>query len=238
MNNDFIEILQKKALENKIYLNEEQLENILKYKDMIFSWNEKVNLTRITGKKDFVEKHVIDSMMISKLIKINRSSKIIDIGTGPGIPGIFIKIARPDIKLILLEAVRKKAEFLCEVVKGLNFKDVEIVNERAETAARKEKYRERQDMAVARAVSSLKVLLEICLPFIKKDGIFIAMKGEKAEEEIEDAKNSLNIMGGEVKDIVEYKIGDMKHKLIVIKKIKNTPEKYPRRPGMPEKNPL
>ncbi|MCR4430280.1 MAG: 16S rRNA (guanine(527)-N(7))-methyltransferase RsmG [Tepidanaerobacteraceae bacterium] len=235
--NDF-EILKSQILKSGMDIGEGGLESILKYMDLILAWNKKINLTGITKKKDFIEKHVIDSLMVTKLIKIENCSSMIDIGTGAGIPGILIKIARPDLKMILVEAIRKKADFLNEAVSQLGIKNIEIVNERSETAAKKEKYREKSDIAVARAVSSLKVLAELCLPFVKKDGIFIAMKGEKAKEEINEARNSLSIMGGEISDIIEYKIANLSHRLIIIKKIASTPEKYPRRPGMPEKNPL
>lgn len=235
--NDFA-FLKSQIMKNGLDIREDKLKSILKYMDLILTWNKKMNLTGITGKKDFIEKHVIDSLMVTKLIKIENCSSMIDIGTGAGIPGILIKIARPDLKMILIEAIRKKADFLHEAVSELGIKNIEIVNERSETAAKKEKYREKSDMAVARAVSSLKVLAELCLPFVKKDGIFIAMKGEKAQEEINEARNSLSIMGGEISDIIEYKVGNLGHRLIIIRKIASTPEKYPRRPGIPEKNPL
>lgn len=238
MDNEFIMLLKNKAEESGINLDEQQVKNIEEYKNLILKWNKKVNLTRITETKEFVEKHVIDSLMITKHVEIKEGESIIDVGTGPGIPGFFLKMARPDIKLTLLETIRKKTDFLFEVVRKLNLKDIEILNDRAENAAKKDPYREGYDMAVARAVSTLNILSELCLPFVKTDGIFVAMKGEKIEEEIRLAENSLDIMGGKIQDIIEYTVGEVKRKLIIIKKEKKTPEKYPRRPGIPEKKPL
>ncbi|MDI3480852.1 MAG: rRNA (guanine527-N7)-methyltransferase [Tepidanaerobacteraceae bacterium] len=238
MNSEFKDYLNEQLQKNGLYIDDHQLNKIIKYRELILSWNKKMNLTRITEEKDFIEKHVIDSLMIIKHINIMNESKIVDIGTGAGIPGIIIKIARPDVKMILLEAIRKKANFLYEAVSRLELKSVEIVNERAETAAKNLKYRQTQDVAIARAVSSLRVLAEICLPFVKKGGMFIAMKGEKTETEIEEAQNSIKTMGGKISEVIEYAAGDAKHKLVIIGKIDNTPEKYPRRPGIPEKNPL
>jgi len=238
MDNEFARLLKARARESGICLNEEQIKDMERFKDLLFLWNEKVNLTRITRTTDFVEKHVMDSLMLIKHIEISEGSRVIDVGTGPGIPGFFLKMARPDIKITLLEAIRKKADFLYEVIRNFDFQDVEAVNERAENAARKESYREKFDMAVARAVASLNILSELCMPFIKTGGIFVAMKGEKAEQEIKDAKSSLNILGGKIQEIIEYKTGQATHKLIIIRKMVHTPEKYPRRPGMPEKNPL
>ncbi|HHW01359.1 MAG TPA: 16S rRNA (guanine(527)-N(7))-methyltransferase RsmG [Thermoanaerobacterales bacterium] len=238
MDNEFFTKLRKKAEEYDIELEEKQLRSIEDYRNILLDWNKKVNLTRITEIDDFIEKHVIDSMMVTKLVEIKKGASIIDVGTGPGIPGFFLKIARPDIRLILLETVRKKTDFLMEVVEKLEINDIEVLNERAENAAKKKPYRETYDIAVARAVSSMNVLSEFCLPFVKTGGIFVAMKGEKIEEEVKEAKNSLDILGGKIRDIKEYKIGQAKRKLVIIEKINNTPEKYPRRPGMPEKNPL
>lgn len=238
MDNEFFTKLRKKAEEYDIELEDKQLRSIEDYRNILLDWNKKVNLTRITEIDDFIEKHVIDSMMVTKLIEIKKNASIIDVGTGPGIPGFFLKIARPDIRLTLLETVRKKTDFLMEVVEKLEINDIEVLNERAENAAKKKLYRETYDIAVARAVSSLNVLSEFCLPFVKTGGIFVAMKGEKIEEEVKEAKNSLDILGGKIRDIKEYKIGQAKRKLVLIEKINNTPEKYPRRPGMPEKNPL
>jgi 16S rRNA (guanine527-N7)-methyltransferase len=238
MDNEFIMLLKNKAEESGINLNEQQIKNIDEYKNLILKWNKKVNLTRITETNEFVEKHVIDSLMITKHVEIKEGATIIDVGTGPGIPGFFLKMARTDIKLTLLETIRKKTDFLFEVVRKLNLKDIEILNDRAENAAKKYPYRENYDMAVARAVSSLNVLSELCLPFVKTGGIFVAMKGEKIEEEVRLAENSLDVMGGKIQDVKEYAVGEVNHKLIIIKKENKTPEKYPRRPGIPEKKPL
>jgi 16S rRNA (guanine527-N7)-methyltransferase len=238
MDNEFIMLLKNKAEESGINLNEQQIKNIDEYKNLILKWNKKVNLTRITETNEFVEKHVIDSLMITKHVEIKEGATIIDVGTGPGIPGFFLKMARTDIKLTLLETIRKKTDFLFEVVRKLNLKDIEILNDRAENAAKKDPYREGFDIAVARAVSTLNVLSELCLPFVKTGGIFVAMKGEKIEEEVRLAENSLDVMGGKIQDVKEYTVGEVKHKLIIIKKEKKTPEKYPRRPGIPEKKPL
>lgn len=238
MDNEFARLLGARARESGICLNEEQIKDMERFKDMLFLWNKKVNLTRITQTADFVEKHVMDSLMLIKHIDISEGSRVIDVGTGPGIPGFFLKMARPDIKITLLEATRKKADFLYEVVRDFDFQGVEVLNERAESAARKEPYREKFDIAVARAVASLNILSELCMPFIKTGGIFVAMKGEKSDQEIKEARSSIDILGGKLQEIVEYETGQAAHKLVIIRKMAPTPEKYPRRPGMPEKKPL
>lgn len=239
MDDGFVNLLKKSAETNHLNVDDDKIRQVEIYKNLLFEWNRKVNLTRIVEPEDFIEKHVIDSWMVTKYIKFNENTSLIDVGTGPGIPGILLKIAKPCIKLTLLETLGKKVDFLKAVAEELSLKEVDIVKDRAESAAKKIELRERYDIAIARAVSSLNVLSELCLPFVKKGGIFVAMKGREIEEEIRRAGKAIKIMGGQMGSIIDYAIsGTINRKLVFIKKVNNTPDKYPRRPGIPEKKPF
>ena len=239
MRNNFIEVLKKEALNHDLNLNDNELQTLDTFRRELIYWNNKVNLTRIVDDEDFAIKHVIDSLMIFKKADIQKGASLIDIGTGAGIPGIILKIVRPDLKVDLLESQRKKADFLEYVVDKLSLGDVQIINDRAEAAARKSTFREKYDISIARAVSALNVLCEYCLPFVKVGGLFLSMKGEAPTEEISQAKDAIKILGGKLHKSISYTLGrDMSRTLIIISKEKACPKKYPRRPGIPNKNPL
>jgi len=201
------------------------------YLQELLEWNKKFNLTAITDPEEVRRKHFEDSLTLLQTIQLTDQS-LIDIGAGAGFPGIPLKIACPEIKLTLLEATRKKADFLKHIVSVLNLNNTEVIWGRAEEIA-KEK-RESFDIAVSRAVAKLNTLCEYCLPFIKVGGIFIAYKEENVEEEVEDAKVAISTLGGSVREIKKLP----QRSLVIIDKVKPTPPQFPRRPGMAKKRPL
>jgi len=237
--NDLKEIIADQIKKLDLEIDEKKIVLIEEYWQILNEWNKKINLTRIIEKRDFAIKHLEDSLYILKNIDIPNGAECIDIGTGPGIPGILIKIVRPYIKMSLLESQRKKTDFLNYTIEKLKLMDIKVINDRAETAAHDIALREKYDIVTARAVSALNVLAEICLPFVKTGGSFIAMKGPNIKDEIKGAKNALKIMGGEIRSISKYILEDgSTRNIIIIYKNKKAPEKYPRKPGIPAKNPL
>jgi 16S rRNA (guanine527-N7)-methyltransferase len=206
------------------------------YINELLEWNKKFNLTSITDPEEIRVKHFEDSLALLQAVKLSNQS-LIDVGSGAGFPGIPLKIACPTIKLTLLEATRKKIDFLKHLVAVLELNNVEIICKRAEDFARQK--REEFDLAVSRAVADLNLLSEYCLPFVKVDGLFIAYKGERIEEEASRAENTIKLLGGELKEIKKIRLSDgVSHSLVIIEKVSLTPPKFPRRPGMAKKNPL
>lgn len=212
-----------------ISLLDEQVNEFAKYQDLLLEWNEKINLTAITEEKDIIIKHFIDSMTISKYFKKN--DKIIDVGTGAGFPGVPLKIVDKTLKITLLDSLNKRINYLNDVIEKLRFENVETIHGRAEELSRNSKYREQYDVATARAVANLKTLSEYCLPFVKVGGYFVCMKGSDIEDELSNAKSHIEALGGKIEKIENFVLPDtdMKRNIIVIKKIKNTDKKYPRK---------
>jgi len=201
----------------------------------LIEWNKKFNLTAITGPDEIRKRHFEDSLaLLSHFSRFTSHCSLIDIGTGAGFPGLPLKIACPEIKLTLVEATKKKIEFLKHIVNVLGLEGVEIIWGRAEDIVKDK--REQFDLAVARAVAELRVLVELCLPFVKVGGLFIAYKGAKAKEEIKAATNAIKILGGE--EPIRRGGSGSEVSLIIIKKVTKTPPKYPRRPGVAKKRPL
>lgn len=219
-----------------IKLSNEQLNQFYDYMQLLLEWNEKMNLTAITNPDDVIKKHFIDSITIKKYI--NEEKNLIDVGTGAGFPGIPLKIVDKTIKITLLDSLNKRINFLNEVIEKLELKDVKTIHSRAEEYAKKEN-RESYDVAVSRAVADLPILLEYLMPYVKLNGICICMKGPKAEEELERSKKAIEILGGKIEKVEKITIDEtMERNIIIIRKIKNTPSKYPRKAGMPTKNPI
>jgi 16S rRNA (guanine527-N7)-methyltransferase len=200
-----------------------------KYQELLLEWNEKINLTAITEEDDIITKHFIDSLTCLKYIK--GDEKIIDVGTGAGFPGIPVKIVSHETKVTLLDSLNKRINYLNDVIEKLGLENVETIHARAEELGQNEKYRESFDIATARAVANLKVLVEYCLPFVKVGGIFICMKGSEYKEEIEEAKAHIGNLGGKITNIEEIILPDtdIKHTIIIIEKTKSTPKNFPRR---------
>lgn len=217
-----------------INVNEKQLLLFNNYFIDLIEKNKVMNLTAITDKEQVYTKHFIDSVLPVKFIKEN--SKILDIGTGAGFPGIPLKIIEESLNIVLLDSLNKRVEFLKEEISKLNLNNIQAVHYRAEDYANVS--RETFDYVVSRAVARLNTLLEYCLPFVKVGGTFIAYKSVNSEEEITEAKNALSILGGKIEKIEEYDLEGNKRVLIFIKKVKETPKKYPRGQNKPKNSPL
>lgn len=235
---EFFEKLKEQAGKLNIELTNKQLEQFYLYMELLLEWNEKINLTAITDVDDIIKKHYIDSLTINKYIEEN--IKIIDVGTGAGFPGIPIKIVKENNEIVLLDALNKRLKFLEEVINKNNLMNIKTIHYRAEEAGRDKKYREKFDIATSRAVAPLNVLLEYMLPLAKVGGKCICMKGSNAKEEIEQSKNAIQILGGEIEKVEEFNLPDtdMARTIIIVRKVSNTPSKYPRKAGTPSKEPI
>lgn len=235
---EFYKKMKESLKELNIELSEKQLKQFYDYMNILIEWNKIMNLTNITEPSEVVQKHFVDSLTALKTIK--EDDCIIDVGTGAGFPGIPIKIAFPETRVTLLDSLNKRIKFLEEVINKLELKNIETIHGRAEELAHNKEHREKYDKAIARAVAPLNVLSEYLLPFVKKGGYAICMKGIKGKEEAENGENAIKILGGEIINIREFNLPntDMERTIIEIKKIKNTEKKYPRKAGTPTKMPL
>lgn len=215
-----------------------QTARLMKYKELLLEWNTKINLTAIEEDRDIIIKHFIDSLSILPYLR-NTSERLVDVGTGAGFPGIPVKIAYESTKVLLLDSLDKRVTFLKTVIGELGLEGIDALHARAEEAGADPLYRESYDVSVARAVANLPVLLEYCLPLVKTGGIFIAMKGSSTEE-LGASKKALEILGGEIEEVRELTLpfSDITRNIVVVKKLRQTPTKYPRKPGKPAKEPL
>lgn len=239
MNYD-LKILEESCREYGIHLNEEQKRQFIRYYELLVEWNKVMNLTGITDFEEVLLKHFADSLSIVKGMDMEKIATCIDVGTGAGFPGIPLKIAFPHMKITLLDSLNKRLNFLNEVIKELGLEGIEILHGRAEDGAKKEEYREQYDLSVSRAVSRLACLCEYCMPYVKEGGYFISYKSGKASEEIAEAGKAIQVLGGRLEKEVDFKLyeTDMERALVVIKKVKSTPKKYPRKAGTPAKEPI
>ena len=237
---NFVDELKIAATEYGLNLTEDQISAFNKYYELLYEWNKKINLTAITEPKDVAIKHMVDSLSCFKADLFKENISLIDVGTGAGFPGLPLKIFYPSLKLTLLDSLNKRVKFLQLVVDELGLKDVEVIHARSEEAARNKKYREKFDLATARAVARLPIICEYCLPFVKDGGTFVALKGRQYEEEATQAQKAIKVLGGEISDIMPVKLPEIddKRAVIYIKKIKSTPKTYPRKAGTPERNPI
>lgn len=235
---EFSNLMNKYGKEIEIEFTEEQLNKFYKYMNMLIEWNEKINLTAIIEPKEIILKHFIDSLTILKYTQNKKN--FIDIGTGAGFPGIPIKIMRKDLEITLLDSLNKRINFLNEVIKELSLEKITAIHSRIEDYGRNKEYREKYDIVTARAVANLSTLSEYMLPMTKIGGQSICMKGPDIEEEIEYGKKAVKILGGEIKKVEKLELPETKDKrtIIQITKIKNTPNKYPRKAGKPSKEPI
>lgn len=208
------------------------------YMKLLLEWNEKINLTAITEEDDIILKHFIDSLTISKYIEDGKS--MVDVGTGAGFPGIPIKIARNNIKVTLVDSLNKRILFLNDIIEKLGLQQVDTLHYRAEEFGQNKKYRESFDIATSRAVANLSTLVEYLLPLVKVGGICICMKGSEIQDELKNAKKAIQVLGGKIESVEEFTLpeSDIKRNIVIIKKIASTPNRYPRKPGTPAKEPL
>lgn len=229
-------ILKEGAERLGISLSENQLDKFTAYSSLLKEWNKKMNLTAITDDEGIAVKHFLDSMTAICTGRVG--GRVIDVGTGAGFPGMVLKIAKPDISLTLLDSLNKRLTFLKAVSEELGIEDAELVHARAEDGGQNSAYREKFDTAVSRAVANMTTLSEWCLPFVKIGGYFLALKGPAAEEELNEAKRTISILGGQLEDVFEAEIpfSDLKHRIIIIKKVRQTPMRFPRKPGIAAKN--
>jgi len=238
MNN--LELLMDGLKQLNIEIDQEKLNKLITFKEIMLQWNEKINLTSITDEREIFIKHYLDSATCLCTQIIKNGDKIIDVGTGAGFPGIVIKILKEDTNLTLLDSLKKRTAYLEEVADALSLKNVEIIHGRAEEYGQKKEYREMFDVALSRAVAPLNVVLEYCLPFVKEKGYFLCQKGPSYKEEMKEAEKAIEILGGKLEKVEEFLLpySDIKHYIIVIEKAKSTPTKYPRKPGKPSANPI
>lgn len=223
-----------------ISINEKQAEQFFAYYRFLNEKNKVMNLTAITEYPEVVLKHFADSLSIVKLFDMKGCQSVIDVGTGAGFPGVPLKIVYPELKLVLLDSLNKRIHFLEELIDLLRLENITAVHARAEDAAKDEAYREKFDLCVSRAVANLSSLSEYCLPFVKRGGAFVPYKSTNIDMEIKNSERAISLLGGEIKEKKEFRLpdSDIERTLILIKKIKTTPGKYPRKAGLPSKEPL
>ena len=218
-----------------LVLNEELYKKLDTYAQFLIEYNEKVNLTAILDPMEILRKHFIDSIIISKYVDIPKNSSIIDVGTGAGFPSVPLKLMRDDLKLTLLDSLNKRIEFLNQLCDRLNI-EAEFIHSRAEDVAKEDEYREKFDFSCARAVANLSLLSEYCIPFVKVGGQFISMKGPS--EDLSEGENAVHILGGEIEKLSEYELFGEKRRIVHVKKISQTPPKYPRNSSQIKKKQL
>ncbi len=223
-----------------VQLTDKQVEQFITYFELLVKWNEVMNLTAITEYDEVMKKHFVDSASLIKAYDVSKKVSVIDVGTGAGFPGLALKIAFPNLQVTLLDSLNKRIQFLNEVIQTLGLQGVETIHGRAEDFAKPNKLREKFDLCVSRAVANLSTLSEYCLPYVKVGGYFIPYKSEKIVQEIEDAQRSISILGGKIVEQVAFELpdSDIYRNLVVIKKEKQTPGKYPRKAGLPSKEPI
>ena len=228
--------------ELNITLTDEQIEQFLQYYEMLVEKNKVMNLTGITEYEEVIQKHFLDSLSLIRVIPDIASQKltVIDLGTGAGFPGIPLKIAFPELEITLMDSLNKRILFLQEVIDALGLKKVSAVHGRAEEMASNAAHRQQYDLCVSRAVSNLAVLTEYCLPFVKKGGLFVSYKSADSDAEIQEGKKAISILGGKLTSVDKFQLpdSDLGRALVCIKKVKDTPKKYPRKAGTPAKLPL
>lgn len=234
------QILEQKLGELGIKQDQNQLERFHKFYQLLIEWNKVMNLTGITEYEDVVEKHFVDSLSIIKAIDLSGIHTVIDVGTGAGFPGIPLKIAFPHLRVVLLDSLNKRIKFLDEVISQLGLTEICTIHGRAEEYARKEEYREQFDLCVSRAVANLSTLSEYCLPYIQVGGMFVPYKSGEIDDEVEQSKKAVRILGGNIKEVMKFELPgtDIHRSFVLIHKEQHTQKKYPRKAGIPAKEPL
>lgn len=227
-------------------LDELKAEKLYRYYELVLEKNKLMNLTAITEEEEFISKHFVDSLSIIKAPDFKdelaqaKGIKLIDVGTGAGFPGMVLKIVFPSLKITLFDSLKKRLNFLDEVIAELELKDIETLHGRAEDYGNNKLYREKYDICVSRAVANMSALAEYCLPFVKPDGLFVAYKSGGSHSEIRDASKAIKILGGNIEDIQDFMLpdSDIERSIVSVRKIKKTPAQYPRKAGTPAKEPI
>ena len=234
------DILRQGIKDFGLEVNDQMISDLKTYREILVDWNQKMNLTGIEEEKEVFIKHFLDSISAVSNGYIKDGISLIDVGTGAGFPGLPLKICLQNIKLTLLDSLNKRINFLQEVSSTVNLKDVEFIHGRAEDFGKNSDYREQYDVATARAVAGLPILMEFCVPFVKVGGYFVCLKGPNANLELEESKMAMDVLGLEFVEKIDIELPneELKHNILVFKKIKNTPEKYPRKAGKPAKSPI
>lgn len=237
---EYFDLMNTACSKEGMSFDEAKYNKFMLYKNLLKEWNEKINLTSIVEDEEIIKKHFIDSIKAFRFEFLKDAKNIIDVGTGGGFPGIPIKIVNEKIDLVLLDSLNKRINFLNEVVKQLKLDGVQTLHGRAEDFARDSNYREKFDIATSRAVANMTVLSEFCMPYVKVGGYFLALKGPSVDEEIKESKNAIGTLGGKLEDIIKVEIenSDLKHNLVIVKKVKSTDKRYPRKAGVVTKRPL
>ena len=235
---EFQEIFLEELKKINLKIEKEEIKKFYEYMKILIEWNEKINLTAIKDEKEIIIKHFIDSLTINKYI--GNAESMVDVGTGAGFPGIPIKIVNKNLKVILVDSLNKRINFLNEVIEKLDLQNIKTVHARAEDLGKDKQYRESFDVVTSRAVANMTVLTEYLLPLTKIGGNCICMKGAEIEDELENAKYAIKLLGGKVDKVEKIEISDehMGRNIILIKKQENTPNQYPRKAGIPLKKPL
>ncbi|RFU66968.1 16S rRNA (guanine(527)-N(7))-methyltransferase RsmG [Bacillus sp. V59.32b] len=237
MNEDqFQELLREKGIE----LSSFQLEQFDTYYQLLIEWNEKMNLTAITDKEEVYLKHFYDSISAAFYFDLSKPLKLCDVGAGAGFPSVPLKICFPNLHISIVDSLNKRISFLEHLAKSLKLGHVSFYHDRAETFGQKAEHRESYDLVTARAVARMSVLSELCLPLVKKNGTFVAMKASSTNEELDAGKKAIGILGGKVKQIHHFLLPmeNSERNIIIIDKVKQTPNKYPRKPGTPSRMPI
>lgn len=234
------QILRQGIGEFGIDVNDQMINDLKIYREILVDWNQKMNLTGIEEEKEVFIKHFLDSISAVKNGYIKDGISLIDVGTGAGFPGLPLKICLKNIKLTLLDSLNKRINFLQEVSNAVNLEDIEFIHGRAEDFGKDSEYREKYDVATARAVAGLPILMEFCVPFVKVGGYFVCLKGPNANLELEESKVAMETLGVEFVEKIDIELPneELKHNILVFKKVRNTPEKYPRKAGKPAKSPI
>lgn len=237
---EYFQLMKEASLEVGLDLTEKQYNQFVEYMRLLQEWNEKINLTAITEDEEVIKKHFIDCIKAFKSNAVKNAKTIIDVGTGAGFPGLPIAIMNPNVRVTLLDSLNKRINFLNAVIAKLDLKNVVTIHSRAEDGARKAELRENFDVATSRAVANMAVLSEFCLPYVKLNGYFVALKGPAIEDEIKEGKKAINTLGGELENIIEVNIeeSDLKHNIVEIRKISKCPKAYPRKAGTINKKPI
>jgi len=233
-------LLEKTLEALNIQLTEKQCIQFQKYYETLVEWNKVMNLTTITNYDEVVMKHFCDSLSIVKVCDMNQQMRLIDVGTGAGFPGIPLKIVFPQLEVVLLDSLSKRIKFLEQVINILEITEIYPIHGRAEDYAKRSEYRETFDLCVSRAVANLSVLAEYCLPYIRVGGIFISYKSGNIEQEVDNSGKNVDILGGRIDKVIKFNLLDteIERSFIKIVKTRNTPKKYPRKAGVPEKKPI